>query len=146
MRKKKEGAYPTHTNTAGKRIRRERHFEPEFVDSLLETTLAAEDDLVLEQGGQTVPQVFRAPTAPAWTEKPHIGRDVPRGHGVLEDFDIAMETDNEMCDANRTDDGQDHSARDGVAGEIRPPRIVGFDVVIGDAAIALTELGAKPRQ
>jgi hypothetical protein len=54
-----------------------------------------------------------------------------------------METDDNMGDANRANDGDNNGPLDDIAGKVRAPGIVEIDVIIGDASISITERGAK---
>lgn len=133
----------THVDAAGQRIRRKAHFKPELVDTLLKATLTTEDDLILEQSSQAITQIFRASTTASRTEESHLRSRLAGRHSILEDLDKAMQTNHKVCDADGSNDFQHDGALDGIAGEISTPRIVGFDIVVGDAAIALAQLRAK---
>lgn len=54
-----------------------------------------------------------------------------------------MQTDDDMGDANGANDGEGDSALDDIAGEVGAPGIIEIDIVIGNAAISITEWGAK---
>lgn len=54
-----------------------------------------------------------------------------------------MQTDDDMGDANRANDGDDNGPLDDIAGEVGAPGIIEIDIIIGDASISITERGAK---
>jgi hypothetical protein len=54
-----------------------------------------------------------------------------------------METDHNVCNANRFDNGHKNRAFDNVTGKVGAPWIVKVDVIVGDASIATAERGAK---
>lgn len=133
----------TYVDTAGQRIRRKAHLEPELVDALLETTLSAEDNLIFEQRSQAIAQIFRTSTTAPWPERSHIRARLASRHRIPVYLDHPMQTNNQMCDADGSYNGQNNGTFDRIAGEVGTPRIVGFDVDIANAAIAVTQLRAK---
>lgn len=137
---------PTHIDTTRKGIWGKGHLEAELVDALLKPAITAEDDLILEQSREAISEVFRTPPSATWAEIPNLRGGFPSRDGILKDLDETVQTDNEMCNADGTHDGQDDGALDDIAGEVCAPGIVGFDVEVGDVAIAVGEMGAETGQ
>ncbi|KAJ3473209.1 hypothetical protein NLG97_g10448 [Lecanicillium saksenae] len=125
----------SYVNAAGQTNVWEYKLKAEFVSASLKPTLARQNLLVLEEAGEAISMVL-------W----QLGDAASRGDGraaglglggsILENVNVAVESDNEMCDADGLENGNVDVAADGIAGAVGLVRFVGSDVEVEDVAIA----------
>jgi len=120
----------------------ELDLEVEAVYTLVQTAVAAEDRLVLEQRGEAIAKVLARLLASSLGAADAIGvaaQLVGGCAGGAVDLGEAVQADGDVGDADGLDDLDDDAALDALAGRVLLVRIVGLDVEVGNAAALLRE-------
>jgi hypothetical protein len=118
----------------------------EAVDALVQTAVAAQDRLVLEQRSEAIAKVLSRLLASSLGAADTVGiaaQLVGGCAGGAVDLGEAVQADRDVRDADGLDDLDDDAALDALSGRVLLVRIVGFDVEVGDATALLREQGRR---
>lgn len=111
------------------------YFKVESIRAFCQPPIAAQDNLILEQGSEAVPPVFSRLLSMGSADAGDVATVSVRRRSAwrLEDLDKAMKTDGDVSDANGLDDPEDDVAGDLFTGRVLLVGIVGLDDEFRDA-------------